>query len=238
MKALLLAAGLGTRLRPLTDHQPKALVQVNNHTLLERNLIYLRKFGVNDVIINVHHFASMIEGAVQQNNGYGSNVTISDERNEVLETGGGLKKALSFFAGEETFVVMNVDILTNLDLGKMIAAHQNMGCIVTLAVMQRASSRQFLFNGQMQLCGWINNNTKEERISRGGQEVQPFAFSGIQVLSRKIWDEIRFEGKFSLVDVYLDVARREDIYGYDHTGDHFIDVGKPESIRAAEDVFM
>ena len=112
MKALLLAAGLGTRLRPLTDHQPKALVQVNNHTLLERNLIYLRKFGVNDVIINVHHFASMIEGAVEQNNGYGSNVTISDERNEVLETGGGLKKALSFFAGEETNSVPQ-NLLTN-----------------------------------------------------------------------------------------------------------------------------
>src|SRR5580658_2521931 len=124
MKAILLAAGLGTRLKPLTNHKPKALVEVNNKTLLERNLSFLRQFGITDVIVNVHHFAAMIEDSLLKNKGFGSRVYISDERNEVLETGGGLKKVASFFDGDDAFIVMNVDVLTNLDLSKMITAHR------------------------------------------------------------------------------------------------------------------
>jgi NDP-sugar pyrophosphorylase family protein len=238
MKAMLFAAGLGTRLKPFTDHHPKALVEVNNKTLLEHNIRYLQKAGIYDVVVNVHHFASQIEDCLNDHDNFGSNVVISDERDAVLETGGGLKKAAPFFAGETSFVVMNVDVLTNLELGKMIEAHANSGALGTLAVMNRSSSRHFLFDGEMVLSGWRNNNTQEERISRNADPLTPFAFSGIQVLSGDILGNFPFEGKFSLVDLYLHIARTQVIRGYDHTGNLFIDVGKPESIGKAEYLFQ
>ena len=237
MKAMLFAAGLGTRLKPFTDHSPKALVEVNNKTLLEHNIRFLQRFGIYDVIINVHHFADKIEQVLNDNDCFGSEISISDERNEILETGGGLKKAAGYFAGEPSFVVMNVDVLTNLDLARMIAAHNDTACMATLAVMNRGSSRHFLFNEQMDLCGWINNKTGEQRISRAGPSLQPFAFSGIQVLSQQVLKDIPFDGKFSLVDLYLHLAKTETLKGYDHTGNLFIDVGKPESIEIAEMLF-
>jgi len=238
MKAMLFAAGLGTRLKPFTDHNPKALAEVNGKTLLEHNIRYLQRFGIYDVIVNVHHFADKIEEAIRDHDGFGSEITISDERAEVLETGGGLKKAMSFFAGENAFIVINVDVLTNLDLGKMIEHHITDTPIATLAVMNRESSRHFLFNWQMELSGWRNNKTGEERISRAGERLTPFAFSGIQVLSGEIWNNIPFEGKFSLVDLYLHIAKTEVIRGYDHTGNIFIDVGKADSISQAEYLFQ
>jgi N-acetyl-alpha-D-muramate 1-phosphate uridylyltransferase len=238
MKAMLFAAGLGTRLKPFTDHNPKALVEVNNKTLLEHNIRYLQRFGIYEVIVNVHHFALKVEEAIYEHDGYGSEITISDERNEILETGGGLKKAAPFFAGEEAFVVMNVDVLTNLDLGKMIAKHDPKDTMATLAVMKRDSSRHLLFDDNMQLCGWVNNNTHEERISRAVRLVTPFAFSGIQILSQAVLSDIPFEGKFSLIDLYLYLAKTHTLCGYDHTGNLFIDVGKPESIEKAEYLFQ
>lgn len=237
MKAMLFAAGLGTRLRPFTNHNPKALVTVNGKTLLEHNIKYLQRFKIFDVIINVHHFAPAIEDMLRKNKGFGSMVTVSDERNELLETGGGLKKAASYFAGEDAFVVMNVDVLTNLDLGKIIAAHYNSKPLATLAVMKRNSSRQLLFDDKMRLCAWQNNSTGEKRISVQADPLFPFAFSGIQVLSPQLLNNIPFEGKFSLIDVYLHFAKNNIINGYDHTGDNFIDVGKPESIEQAEELF-
>jgi MurNAc alpha-1-phosphate uridylyltransferase len=236
MKAMLFAAGLGTRLKPFTDHHPKALAEVNGKTLLEHNIRYLQRFGIEDVIVNVHHFAGQIKEAIEENSGFGSWVTISDESNEVLETGGGLKKAAEYFADEEAFVVMNVDVLTNLDLGKMIEAHKAAGAMATLAVMKRDSSRQLLFDEHMLLCGWANNNSGEQRISREVAWMQPFAFSGIQVLSPAILD-MPFEGKFSMIDVYLHFAKTELIKGYDHSGNIFLDVGKPESLEKAAYLF-
>ncbi len=238
MKAMLFAAGLGTRMKPFTDHSPKALVEVNNKTLLEHNIRYLQRFGIYDVIINVHHFADKIEEVLRDNDGFGSEITISDERKEVLETGGGLIKAASFFAGESLFVVMNVDILTNLDLGKMTEACTDTDSVATLAVMNRDSSRHFLFDESMNLCGWRNNKTQEERISRNTSPLHPFAFSGIQVLTPAVISENPFEGKFSLVDLYLHLAKTRIIKGYNHTGNLFIDVGKPESIEQAEYLFQ
>lgn len=237
MKAMLFAAGLGTRLKPFTDNAPKALAKVGNKTLLELNINYLQRFGITDVIINVHHFADMIEEVVQQNNGFGSSITLSDERNEVLETGGGLKKASGYFEGSEPFVVMNVDVLTNLDLGGLIAAHNQANAMATLAVMKRDSSRQLLFDNEMTLCGWQNNSTYEQKIARPLENVTPYSFSGIQVITPAIWNDTPFSGKFSLIDLYLHVARLHTIKGYDHTGDTFIDVGKPESIAKAQQLF-
>jgi N-acetyl-alpha-D-muramate 1-phosphate uridylyltransferase len=237
MKAMILAAGLGTRLKPFTDHHPKALAEVNGRSLLEHSVRYLQRFGIYDVLVNVHHFADQIEDAIFENDAYGSEIVVSDERDAVLETGGGLKKAAWYFENEASFVVMNVDVLTNLDLGKMITAHQSSEAAGTLAVMERNSSRQLLFDEHMDLCGWANNNTNEQRISREVTWMQPFAFSGIQVLSPAVINDIPFEGKFSLIDVYLHQAKTQVIKGYDHTGNIFIDVGKPESLEQAAYLF-
>ncbi len=232
MKAMIFAAGLGTRLRPFTDHHPKALAAVNGRTLLELAIRYLRRFGIEDVIVNVHHFADQIEQSITDHQGFGSWVTISDERDAILETGGGLQKAAWYFEEEEDFVVMNVDVLTNLDLQKMIEAHQQSDAAATLAVMKRNSSRQLLFNSEMMLCGWTNMHTGEEKISRQERIMQPFAFSGIQVLSREVLN-MPFQGKFSMIDVYLHLATNSVISGFDHTGNVFLDVGKPEALEQA-----
>lgn len=236
MKAMLFAAGLGTRLKPFTDKHPKALAEVNGRTLLEHNIRYLQQYGINDVVVNVHHFADQIEKVLADNKGFGSNYVISDERDEVLETGGGLLKAAPHFRDEEAFVVMNVDVLTNLALHKIIAAHTLSDAIATLAVMQRDSSRHLLFDEQMRLCGWLNNKTGEEKIVHADRKVTPFAFSGIQVLSPAILD-MPFSGKFSIIDVYLHFAVTHTVKGYDHTGDIFLDVGKPESLQKAAGLF-
>ncbi len=236
MKAMIFAAGLGTRLKPFTDHHPKALAEVSGKTLLEHTIRYLQKFGIEDVIVNVHHFAGQIEAAINDNSGYGSWVTISDEREAVLETGGGLQKAAWYFEGDEDFVVINVDVLTNLDLGKMITYHQENDAMATLAVMKRNSSRQLLFDNEMTLCGWTNNATGEQKISREVSDTDPFAFSGVQVLSPRILN-MPFQGKFSMIDVYLHFAKTETIKGFDHTGNIFIDVGKPESLEKAAYLF-
>lgn len=234
---MLFAAGLGTRLKPITDHLPKALVAINGKTLLERNIMYLQQYGIDELIINVHYFAAEVEQVLHDNNSFGSRITFSDERSQLLETGGGLKKAAPFFNDSMPFVVMNVDVLTDLDLHKMIAAYGSAGCIAMLAVMKRDSSRHFLFDGEMRLCGWKNNRTGEERISRYESALWPFAFSGVQILSPAVLKDMPFEGKFSLVDLYLYHANTQVIKGYDHTGDLFIDVGKPESIEKAEMLF-
>ena len=238
MKAMLFAAGLGTRLKPFTDNNPKALALVNGKTLLEHNIRYLQRHGIDDVVINVHHFASMIEDVLEANKGFGSKITISDERLEVLETGGGLKKAAHLLHNSDPFVVMNVDVLTNLDLSKIIAAHKADNALATLAVMDRPSSRHFLFDRAMSLCGWVNNTTNEKKESRDMHHALPFAFSGIQVVSAAVLNDMPFEGKFSIVDEYLYLARQHTIRGYDHTGDVFIDVGKPESIEKAAGFFQ
>jgi NDP-sugar pyrophosphorylase family protein len=236
MKAMIFAAGLGTRLKPFTDHHPKALAEVNGKTLLEHSIRYLRRHGIEDVIVNVHHFAEQIEEVLHENSGFGSWVTISDERDAVLETGGGLQKAAHYFEGASSFVVLNVDVLTNLDLSRMISFHEDADAIATLAVMKRNSSRQLLFDEHMALCGWTNTTTGEQKIARAVPRSLAFAFSGIQVLSPEIL-QMPFSGKFSMIDVYLHFAKTETVKGYDHTGNVFIDVGKPESLEKAAYLF-
>ena len=234
MKAMIFAAGLGSRLKPFTDNAPKALAIVAGKTLLQHAITYLQRYGIFDVIINVHHFAPMIEQTLLENNGFGSIYVISDERNEILETGGGLKKAAWFFENETAFVAVNVDIITTLDLGKMIFAHQFHAPDCTLAVMNRGSGRQLLFDDAMKLCGWKNNTNGEVRMSRECLVLHPFAFSGVQIVSNKIWKGSKLTGKFSLIDLYLEAAGDRTIFGYDHSGDKFIDVGKPGSVEQAE----
>ncbi len=238
MKAMIFAAGLGTRLKPWTDHHPKALAMVNGKSLLQRNILYLQEYGITEVVINVHHFADQIIDAVKRNQGWGSSVIISDETDAVLETGGGLKKAAPLFAGEENMVILNADILTNLQLDQMILQHRQTNALATLAVSQRESSRYFLFGSDSKLKGWTNVNTgevKPEGLNTAGLFNR--AFSGLHVIQTALLQKISREGKFSMVDVYLDLCATEDIYAFDHTGALLLDVGKPESLVKAASLF-
>ena len=237
MKAMLLAAGLGTRLKPFTDKHPKALAVVNGKTILQRNIEYLQTFGVTDFIINVHHFANQIKDYLKQHNYFNINIIISDESDAVLETGGGLKKASWFLQGDDSFFLMNVDILTTADLLKMILQHAEQKPLATLAVSDRLSSRCFLFNEANELCGWRNTQSGEEKISKTAEVYYPFSFSGIHLIHPSLLTMIRQEGKFSMVDVYLDLAKREQIVAFDHSGSLLMDVGKPERIVEAEKYF-
>ena len=238
MKAMIFSAGLGTRFKPWTDHHPKALALVNGKSLLQRNIEYLRQFGIKDVIVNAHHFADQIIDAVKTNNGWGSNVVISDETNEVLETGGGLLKAKDLFVPGEKFITCNVDILTDLDLNKLISFHEKHQPLISFAITDRKTSRYFLFDESSRLCGWRNTTTGEERIEVPDDVLIQKAYSCVVVFEYDVFDLISFSGKFSLVDVYLDLARDHLIIGYDHSGDKFVDVGKPESIAVAESSFL
>lgn len=236
MKAMILAAGLGTRFKPWTDKHPKALAVINSKSLLQRNVEYLQTAGIYDVIVNVHHFADQIEAAIRDNNGWGSKITVSDERDVVLETGGGLMKASQYLA-EGSFVLMNVDILTKMDLGKMIRAHKQLMPLATIATTNRKTSRYFLFDHLNNLCGWKNEKTGEEKIVRTTADVNARAFSGIHVIDPRIFSLIKFEGKFSMVDVYLALAKDEVIKSFDHSDSFLIDVGKPEAVAEAEKWF-
>ena len=236
MKAMILAAGLGTRLKPWTDTHPKALAEVNGKSLLQRNVEYLQQYDIKDVLVNVHHFAQQIVDAVESNNGWGSNITISDETDTVLETGGGLMKAAPHLNDEEPFVLMNVDILTDMDLGAMIDYHNKYHPLATLATSDRNTSRYFLFDRNDNLVGWRNVKTGEEKgmpIETSRQK----AFSGIHIIDPSIFSLIKQAGKFSMVEVYLDLMGDHSIRNFDHSGSNFIDVGKPESIENAEKIF-
>jgi NDP-sugar pyrophosphorylase family protein len=246
MRAMILAAGLGTRLKPFTDHHPKALAMVNGKSLLQRNVEYLMSYGITEIIVNVHHFADQIINTIQENKGWGANITISDETNAVLETGGGLLHAAHYFENEENWLVMNADILTNVDLYKMIAADEAFALkaegdlVATLAVTNRNSSRNLIFNAAGTLCGWKNNTTGEEKWAlplRDPNTAVPKAFSGVQIVHAAFLKEVQLRGKFSLIDAYLQLAQHYAIHFYDHSDGILLDVGKPESLGKAATLF-
>jgi NDP-sugar pyrophosphorylase family protein len=236
MKAIIFCAGLGTRFKPWTDSHPKALAVINGKSLLQRNIEYLQSYGITDLVVNVHHFADQIEKAIFDHNGWGSKVMISDERGLVLETGGGLKKAAEYLEGED-FVAINVDILTDLDLESLIHAHRSQLNLATLAVTQRITSRYFLFDDAGLLSGWRNIETGEEKITRPDTRLSEKAFSGVHVINPGLLSLISRKGKFSIVDVYLELSVKNNIRAYDHTGSKLIDVGRPESVGKAEAIF-
>ena len=244
MKAMIFAAGLGTRFKPWTDHHPKALALVNGKSLLQRNIEYLQQYGITDVVVNVHHFADQIIEAVEKNKGWGSNVVISDERDEVLETGGGLMKARHLLKGDAPFVTINVDILTNLNLDDLLAYHQQHKPLISFAVTNRKTARNFLFDAAGKLCGWRNVTTGEEKgpvLSYNEDEKKKLiekAYSCVVVFEPHVFSLIRQSGKFSLTETYLDLAADHTILGYDHSGDTLVDVGKPESVALAEANFQ
>lgn len=243
---MILAAGLGKRLKPFTDKHPKALAMVNGKSLLQRNVEYLLSYGISDIIVNVHHFADQIIKAIHDNNGWGTNISISDETDEVLETGGGLLRAANYFKHEESWLVMNADILTNLDLHKLMVADETNALkaegdlVATLAVTDRVSSRNLIFNTAGTLCGWKNNTTGQEKWAnplRDPNSAVPKAFSGIQIIHASFLKEVQLSGKFSLIDAYLQLAQHFAIHYYDHSDGILLDVGKPESLEKAATIF-
>lgn len=237
MKAMVFAAGLGTRFKPWTDHHPKALAMVNGKSLLQRNIEYLQQYHIKEVVVNVHHFADQIIDAVEKNNGWGSKVIISDEREEVLETGGGLLKARKLLDSEEQFITLNADILTDLPIDKLAAFHHSNNALISFGITDRKSSRCFLFDNDNRLCGWQNNQTGEKKIAIQKEGLHPMAYSCVAIFNRAVFDLIPQRGKFSLTDTYLSLAADHLILGYNYSGGKFIDVGKPESVAVAEQMF-
>lgn len=233
---MIFSAGLGTRFKPWTDSHPKALAIVNGKSLLQRNIEYLQQYEIDEVVVNVHHFSSQVIEAIKKNNGWGSKVRISDESDEVLETGGGLVKAKKFLS-DDTFLTINVDILTDVNLKYFLAHHQQQNALITVAVTERNTSRYLLFNKYNRLVGWRNKKTGEEKIVIQAKDIFEKAYSGMAIFQPAVFDLIRQEGKFSLIDVYLDLAPENKIAAFDHTGEKLIDVGKPESVHQAEQMF-
>lgn len=245
-KAIIFSAGLGTRFKPWTDAHPKALALVNGKSLLQRNIEYLQQYGITNVVVNIHHFPQQIIDAINENNGWGSNVIISDESDEVLETGGGLMKAKHLLDNGQPFFSLNVDILTDLDLNKLMAFHQQHKPLVTFGVTNRKSSRVLLFDEDNRLRGWKNLQTGEEKgphlsSPKEGEKkpaLHEMAYSCVVIYQPQIFSLIKQTGKFSIMDAYLDLAADQVILGYDHTGDKLVDVGKPESVAVAEQLFI
>jgi len=241
MKAMILAAGLGTRLRPLTNDRPKALVEVAGRTLLEITIARLREFGVREIIVNVHHFAGMVAEYLREKNNFGVRIEISQE-DILLDTGGGLKKAAWFF-GEEgpaaaPFLLHNVDVISSIDLEGLVGFHMQNQALATLAVQQRESSRYLLIDEQMRLCG--RRLVKEQKTELVGppRQLEEVAFSGIQVISPRLLKMMSEEGAFSIIQSYLRLAGAgEKIVAYRADGNYWRDLGRPESVvQAAEDM--
>ncbi|MFH1160861.1 MAG: nucleotidyltransferase family protein [bacterium] len=232
MKALILAAGLGTRLRPLTNTIPKALLVVEGKPLLQHALEHVAGYGIRDIIINLHHFPELIVDFLEKHGNFGLNILFSDESDTVLETGGGLKKASWFFEGQEPFLVRNVDVLSSLDIGRMLQDQLAHRSLATLAIRKRESVRYFLFNDEMQLCGWENRNTGERRLIREAGSLNPFAFDGIQILSPEIFPLITETGKFSLTDLYLRLAVTHPITGFPDTGETWFSASSPDAPKS------
>jgi NDP-sugar pyrophosphorylase family protein len=241
MKAMILAAGLGTRLRPLTDDRPKALVEVGGRTLLEITLSRLRKFGVGEVIINVHHFADMVIDYLTANNNFGMRVEVSRE-DVLLDTGGGLKKAASFLeysgghsAKDAPFILHNVDVISTIDLGRMVQLHADNHALATLAVQERETSRYLLFDERRQLCGRRSARDQAPELVRSAQQFQAWAFSGVHIISPRIFSMMTEEGAFSIIDSYLRLAaQNEKILAFRADEYYWRDLGRPENITKAE----
>jgi MurNAc alpha-1-phosphate uridylyltransferase len=235
MKAMIFAAGLGTRLKPFTETMPKALVPVAGIPMLEILIRHLQKNGINDILINVHHFAGQVIEFLRINNNFNASITISDETDLLLDTGGGLKKAAWFFDDGKPFLVQNVDVVSDVNYLEMLEKHNISGAIATLAVCNRKTSRYFLFDENMELCGWENTHTGELKTVRPkAQNLKRFAFSGIHIIDPAIFGFMEQKGKFSIVDTYLQLARSHKITGFEHNPGNWVDMGKPDELVKAE----
>lgn len=234
---MIFSAGMGTRFKPWTDKHPKALAIVNGKSLLQRNVEYLQQYGITDVVVNVHHFASQVIDAIEKNKGWGSKVVISDESMQLLETGGGMMHAKHLLEDTMPFITLNVDILTDLNISKLVSYHKNNAALIAFGITDRKTSRYFLFDEEDRLCGWRNVQTGEEKIAINKTELRQMAYSCVSVFSQDVFQYITQQGKFSVTEPYLSLAQDHLILGYNHTGDSLVDVGKPESVATAEEMF-
>ena len=240
---MIFAAGLGTRLRPLTNETPKALVKINGITLLERVVVRLREAGFTDIVVNVHHFAEQIIDFLRDNHNFEVNIHISDERDLLLDTGGGILKAEQYLQGDEPFLVHNVDILSTVDLAEIYRLHCQADALATLLVKERETARYFLFNRNNELCGWTNVKTGEmipNEIKTEG--LRKLAFGGIHVISPRIFPLLKAHAcdkrVFSIVPFYIQNCSNNKILAYEPQCDYnWIDVGKLSAISEAESIF-
>jgi NDP-sugar pyrophosphorylase family protein len=239
MKAMILAAGLGTRLRPLTDDRPKALVEVAGHALLEISLRRLREFGIRDVIVNVHHFPGMLVDYLKTHDSFGMRIEVSHEE-ILLDTGGGLKKAAWFFLddsknGDLPFILHNVDVISTIDIERMVRFHKEQQALATLAVQNRETSRYLLFDEQGALCGRRRGPDGELQMARPAEQTLPLAFSGVHVISPRFLTLMTEQGAFSIIDSYLRLAAQgEKIVAFRADEFYWRDLGTPESITQTE----
>ena len=243
MKAMIFAAGLGTRLRPLTDHMPKALVPVAGKPMLERVILRLKEAGFNEIMVNIHHFGEQIIDFLRAHDNFGTEIHISDERGMLLDTGGGIKKARPFLDGQEPFLVHNADILTDIDLAGLYRHHLESDAESTLLVSERKTSRYLLFDDDYHLHGWINKSTgetKPEGFSFQERQYKEMAFGGIHVISPSLFrymESRQWEGKFSIIPFYLSVCETACIQGYPLQDRRWFDIGKPETLAKAEEYY-
>ena len=242
MKAMIFAAGLGSRLKPLTDTMPKALVHVAGCPMLEHVILKLKASGFTEIVINIHHFGEQIIDFLKTNNDFGLTIHISDERDRLLDTGGGIRKARLFFENSgEPFLVHNVDILSDMNLKELYDFHMQSGSVATLLASRRTTSRYLLFNTERKLRGWINKDTgqvKPEGFHYDESLYREYAFSGIHVFSPAVFrlmEAPRWEGKFSIMDFYLATCGQTDYSGYLAEKLELIDIGKPETLARAEE---
>lgn len=234
MKAMIFAAGRGERLKPLTDIKPKALVEVNGVPMLELIIKKLISNGISEIIINVHYLAHQLINFLEEKKHFGIRIEISDETDELLDTGGGLKKASWFFNDGQAFIIYNTDIISDIDLSDMYQYHKTHNPLATLAIRNRDSSRYFLFDQHEELCGWKNMKSEEEIIRKTSEQLFPYAFSGIHIVNPMIFNYMPEDQKFSIVNTYLDASETNIIKGYLHNQSYWFDIGTPEKLIKAE----
>lgn len=239
MKAMIFAAGIGKRLRPLTENTPKALVPIGGKPMLEHVILKLKAAGFDHLIINIHHLGQQIIDFLAANNNFGVHIDISDERDYLLDTGGGIKKAASFLDNNEPFLVHNVDILSNIDLQELYNAHTSSKRLATLLVSQRNTSRYLLFNKENKLCGWRNRETGEVKSYYpyfDPEQYTEYAFGGIHVMSPQIFDCMEeWTGKFPIINFYLAICAKYNIQAFPANDLKIIDIGKPDTLQLAEE---
>lgn len=241
---MIFAAGIGSRLKPITDTMPKALVPVGGVPMLQRTLLRLKEAGFTDVTINIHHFGQQIIDFLQQNDNFGLDIHISDERDELLDTGGGILKARPFLEGDEPFLVHNVDILSNIDLRQVYDGHVQSGADATLLVSDRTTTRKLLFDKEMRMQGWLNHSTGEvlpEDFVWMPERHRELAFEGIHVISPTLFkymgEGTQWQGKFSIIPFYLSVCKQLHLRGYELKDITWFDIGKPETLQKANEYY-
>lgn len=236
---MIFAAGLGTRLKPLTDHTPKALIPIQGKPMLEHVILKLKDAGFHQIVINIHHLGQQILDFLEANHNFGIEIYISDERDYLLDTGGGIKQAEKFLQGNEPFLIHNVDILSNIDLKDLYKRHLATNPEATLLVSKRNTSRYLLFNKENKLCGWRNRETGEVKSfypDFDPRQYNEYAFSGIHILSPKIFEWMEeWTGKFSIIHFYLSICAKTNIQAYAADDLHLMDIGKPETLAKAEE---